>query len=370
MKNILLLSLFLPLPILGMEKINACMVYCKPTKQDACNAVVQGSLIAAQMIGCHPKFSALVNSAKEKVLPVSFVAPALIAWNSEALTNGIMNQLPEMNTTATYCIGTGIQKTLLYGGSALTAYLLYTQTWDGLTKRGLAHIFSPQIKQARGIKQSAGITSSNAMEIKKSIIAFAQKLEQVKANELELEKNILAQHSNLTSRIHQLNESDKIQTQLLEQLNDLVKEVNVQELTDKIVAIERNQIEKNNEYWQKLQKSLRQMDARQTELNELLKIKDHAIIQRKNALKILANAMNEDIQTLMNSIADFAQNLHESKSLTHIARQYANRVSAALQVREQLLEDSNSDSDYITDDESESEISLAPRGIAGSSRSK
>ena len=80
--------------------------------------------------------------------------------------------------------------------------------------------------------------------------------------------------------------------------------------------------------------------------------------------------MDEDIQTLMNSIADFAQNLHESNSLTHIARQYANRVSAALQVREQLLEDSNSDSDYITDDESESEISLAPRGIAGSSRSK
>ena len=363
-KLLLLLSLSASMPLVGMEKLNACMLYCKPTKQDAHAAILKGGLITAQMASYHPKITAFANDAAQKALPVSFVVPAVVAWNSQALTNTIMNQLPEFNSVTSYCVGTGIQKTLFYGGSALTAYLLYKQTWNGLTKNSLAAIFKPQIEQGKKVRSLARISKQNATEIKNKVIEFGKQIEQNKQAQLELENAAGLDHAKLSLMTEKLKKSDENYKRLLEQLDALVKEINIVELNDKIKSIERNQIAHNEKSQIRLQNACNQIDSYQTKMVDLLKFKDNELSQRFTALTILSSSLDEDINGLVNQVAFLTKALDESRSRTRKALEAFTRLSNAVTKSAALAD---SDSEYATsDDESDAEIILLPRGAGGS----
>lgn len=366
MKNVLLLLSLLSLPVVGMEKFNACMLYCKPTKQDAQTAVIQGGLITAQIASCHPTIKTIINDTTQKVLPVSFVVPALVAWNSETIKNAIMDQLPELNNTVSFCLGSGIQKSLFYGGSALTAYLLYTQTWNGLTKNRLANIFKPQIEQGKRVRSLACISKQNAAEIKNKVIEFAKQIEQNKTTQLELEKTVALDHAKLSSMTEKLKKSEQNYKRLLEQLDILIKELNVAELNDTIKSIEHNQISHNEKSQMRLQDTCVNIDSYHAKMVDQLKVQDNELSQRFSALMILSSSIDEDMNGLIHQVAFLAKAIDESRSRTRMALESVNRLSKAV-LESAILAENGSDSEYATsEDESDSEIILLPRGAGGS----
>jgi hypothetical protein len=368
MKNVLLLLSLLSLPVVGMEKFNACMLYCKPTKHDTQTAVIQGGLITAQIASCHPTIKAIINDATQKALPVSFVVPALVAWNSEAIKNTIMDQLPELNSAASYCLGSGIQKSLFYGGSALTAYLFYTQTWNGLTKNSLVNIFKPQIEQGKRVRSLARISKQNAADINNRVVEFGKQIEQNKQAQLELEKAASLDHAKLSSITEKLKKSEQNYKILLKQLDLIIKELNVAELNNQINAIEQRQLAHNEKSQMRLQDTHGQIDLYQTKMVNQLQVKDNELSQRFKALTILSSALDEDMAELINRTAFLAKVIDESRFRTHKMLESVHRLSKAV-TESAILADNGSDSEYATDDdESDSEITF-PRG-AGGSRAK
>lgn len=366
MKNILLLLSLLSLPLVGMGKFNACMFYCKPTKQDAQTAIIQGGLITAQIVKYHPTIRAFVNDATQKALPASFVVPAFIAWNSETIKNSIMSHLPEFNNVASYCVSAGIQKSLLYGGSALTAYLLYTQTWNGLTKNSLTNIFKPQIEQGKRVRSLAKISKQNAVKIKDKVIEFGKQIEQNKLAQFELENVAALDHSQFLSMTERLIKSDESYKRLLEQLDILVKEINVAVLNNEIGSIEHNQIMHNEKSQMRLQDTSGKIDLYQAKMVNQLKVKDNELSQRFVALTILSSSLDEDMNILISRVAFLAKVIDESRFRTHKALEFADRLSKAAMASASLADD-GSDSEYATsDDESDSEIALFPRAAGGS----
>lgn len=372
MKNVfILLLLSMTIPLVSMQRIgNACMLYAVPNKQDAYTMLMKGGIVAAQVASHHPAIVPYIDTATQTALAGAFVVPALIAYNSEALKNGIMKQLPELSSSTTYCLDTGIKKTLFWGGTLAAGYLFYTQTWQGLTKKGLANIFKPQIKQAKNVKRLAQLNRSQADEIKLKVQDFIEQIEKNMHAQDSLERSTEIQHSKISGITDKLKKNDAMYTSLLTQLNKLIKEINIEELTREIASIEEGCKTGKTQSLLELQNIRTQAESNHKAFMDKIKDKNLALTQRYEAFKTISESLDEDITALLSSVIEYAQALHENIELTKIAREYSDRIEAAIAVRNEFSDDSGSEagSDSESESESEAEELWVPRAPGGSQK--
>lgn len=372
MRNVfILLLLSMTIPLVGMQQrvANACMLYAAPTKQDAYSALMKGGMVAAQMASHHPALAPYIDTASRTALSGAFVVPALIAWNSEAIKNGIMKQLPELSAPTTYCLDTGIKKTLFWGGTLAAGYLLYTQTWQKLTKKDLENIFEPQIKQSKTIKKLAQTNKAHARDIKLKAQAFIEQIERNMDAQDRLERSTEQQHSSINSITDKLKKNDATYTSLLAQLNKFIKEINIEELSREIASIEESCKEGKTQSSKELQNIKSQTASNHKAFMDKIKDRSSALTQRYETFKMLSESIDEDITTLLSSVIEYAQALHKSRELTKIALKHAGRIEAAITARNEFSDsESDASSDSESESESEAEDFFAPRGQGGSKK--
>lgn len=330
------------MPLVGMQKktTNACMAYCPNSVlyQDYVSLPSMAGgmwMITAQAVAHHPKISPIIDATAKKARQASFIVPALVAYNSEAVKNAVMGQLPLMNPYLNVCIDKGIQKTLLYGGVSVAAYLFYTQTLGYLSKGALAQIFEPVNQKVKNVKRLAEIDYVDTLDIDQKIDALSMQVKTVIASLKDYEKTSAAKEEEIVSKTQTLKSIQQTNAQEVRALQELIAQINVPELTDAVKRIV-------------------------AQIQETAQTHAH----KANVNNILINGMAEDVDALFNKVLTLANSIYDTQDRIKRILELADQIKGQINGLKHMSDSASGSS--TTSDESEDED--FPRSPSGSGR--
>ncbi|CAN5164397.1 hypothetical protein BH09DEP1_BH09DEP1_8300 [soil metagenome] len=348
-----LLILFLPLA--GMQ--NACMLYLKPTKQDAYTALMQSGLTVAQMASRHPDVSSFVSRT-------AFIIPALVAYKSEAIKTSIMQQLPQLDEPFNTGVSLGIKQTLLYGGIALAGYLFYTQTWEALTKGALVKTFAPLAAKAKDIKQVAQQGCQSALELSKEVDGLQKSAKATKDKLAVFQTASNKRNDDILAQTRELKRIGAENLQASKQLNEVLKTINIQDITALVKGIEEKYAAQSESLLANISNMQSSFEKNSTELAMALNQLRQKHASRSTVNRMIAKEVESDSGELFTKIIALANTVYATKYRIQYALELLDDLESKVKAIQAM---SDSDSEYITsDEESDFESQPAPRGLGGS----
>lgn len=369
-KMMLFILLSMSIPVIGMGKdsnANACMIYSNltTTVPNMYCTLMQAGVAAAHFAMNHPKISPIIDKATAKAREGAFIMPALIAYNSEAIKNGIMGQLPQLREPFNTCLDTTIKKTLVYGGIALTGYLFYTQTWGCLTKGNLAKIFAPLMSKAEINKELAHHQYMQAIQSTKMVEKMQKQANTIRQNfetaQIASEIRNL-QINTKTIKLTRINEQNE---QASEQLQRVLDEVNIPALTSTINTIENKYNENIKEKAASIQETQESIEKNTKKFVIELKQAMQVHLNRSHVNQIMTKELESDVDNFFEKVITLANSIFATRCQLQYALCLTEKIE---QQAEKLQQMSDSESEYATsDDESESGI-LLPRGMGSSKK--
>lgn len=322
------------MPLVGMQKkaTNACMAYSPNSILYQNYASMPGGMwiLAAQAVAHHPKISPIIDATTKKARQASFIVPALVAYNSEAVKNAVMGQLPPMNPYFSVCIDKGIQKTLLYGGVSVAAYLFYTQTLGYLSKSALAQIFEPIKQKVKNVRRLAEIDYADTLDIDQKIDALSAQVKTVIASLKDYEKTSAAKQESITLKTQALKSIQQANAQEVIALQKLIAQINIPELTDAVKRIA-------------------------AQIQETAQTHAH----KANVNNILINGMAEDVDTLFNKVLTLANSIYVAQARIEHILELAEKIKGQIKGLEQM---SDSASEFSGDESEDEDFPRLPSG--------
>ena len=317
MKYSLLFTLLMCMPMVGMDKNytnNACMMYASEPSMRNSHTLLQSGLMASSLVMYHAKKSPTFNATIKKARQGAFIVPALIAYNSDAIKNSIMDQLPPLNPYVDVCVDKGIKNTLLYGGIALAGYLFYTETLEYLTKRDLTKIFEPLKLKSQQVRIMAGKDHDDTQVIDMQLTALSVQAKKVVKQLADWEQSTKQKEESIALRTKQLQLIQQGNAQAIGELKALIEQINIPALTEAVKEIEKNC---------KTQKDAIQKEfARTREIIEFNgKHRAAQIAQatqthtsRAHVTKMLSQELSSDVDALFEQVIVVANQVYNTRS--------------------------------------------------------
>lgn len=414
---ITLFALLLGTPALPMNKsvASACMMYIAPSKSDVQNALMQTGMVTAQMALAHPKIAPMVDKTAKVARQSAFVVPALVAYNSQAVTTSIMNglqiagsyldELKQVNTStviqelprlypqlknihpllgvipdqagkinesgfcssvANVALDKTLQKTLYYGGIAVAGYLFYTQTLEYLSKGKLQEIFAPLAQQSKHVKEKAHTNLHDTIVLDAQVNKLSEKTKDLAKRMHTYQKASSQKHVQLSDRTQQLEQIQHDSKQQVEQLNQLLNKIDIPLLTNGVKEIERTSKQNTKSVKATIKNTVKKIaEQMQTTCNRVGQAAE-AHAGRAVVNHTVTQVISSDADSFFTKVLELAQSIYMT----------SNKINEALELASRIQEevDRASDSSDVSDSEVDSEsdtdgVEIVPRR-AGSSRGK